>query len=327
MKTNKLCGVTALLALLFALVLPATAFAQDAPAQSGTTTLTVEVPAQSFTVALQADGAEVLYNGAVCTGSLLVPRDSTPTLLLRPVGNRAITRVLVGGQPVAVQGGYITLPAVTGDVTLTVETAAVPVPTVRRFTVIGHVTRDGQPLAGATAELRSTPRTAVTAADGSFRFDDVESGHHSLTVLQNGVAIGYVEFIVNEGANASLVLQQDGSYLVTVTADAATVNFDFAQHNDGKIAITQMTVTSGGGGGGGSSNGGSNGGSGSSGSGSGSGGSNTAATRPAAPTTVTVYPTVPPTADSSIPALWAALLVASALGIVALRSARRKRDR
>lgn len=48
------------------------------------------------------------------------------------------------------------------------------------------VKNGGKPVAGATVELHSTPRTAMTDRDGVARFADVEGGEHDLKITYNG---------------------------------------------------------------------------------------------------------------------------------------------
>ena len=121
------------------------------------------------------------------------------------------------------------------DLTLQVETGTAAPVYGDRYIVQGKVTRNGAPVSGITLELRSNLKTCVTGSDGSFRFDDVETGHHTMTALENGKVVGYMEFYLTEdittylgvsggahviyvdksGIGADLVLQLEDNGLLT----------------------------------------------------------------------------------------------------------------
>lgn len=185
-SVKKLTGLLCALALLCGFCLPVFADNND-----NTVKITTTVPSTHTITVTQADGAAVFCNGQSGT-AFTVKRLSQPQLLVRPDSGRVLTRVLVNGADVtaSVQGGYYTLPAVYEDLTLQVETGAAAPVYGDRYIVQGKVTRNGAPVSGITLELRSTLKTCVTGSDGSFRFDDVETGHHTMTALENGKVVG-----------------------------------------------------------------------------------------------------------------------------------------
>ena len=102
-------------------------------------------------------------------------------------------------------------------------------------------TRNGTPVQGITLELRSTLKTAVTDAAGRFTFADVPCGKHSLTALENGKIVGYMEFVLFEDANTYFSLN-NGVYNVAVNKSEAGV--DLALHLTDTNAM-QLTAVSG----------------------------------------------------------------------------------
>ena len=61
----------------------------------------------------------------------------------------------------------------------------------------------GQILSGVTVVLHSTPRSAVTDADGNVTFQNVEYGEHTFTVIRNGVTLGTSSFTIEKASKAS----------------------------------------------------------------------------------------------------------------------------
>ena len=62
---------------------------------------------------------------------------------------------------------------------------------------------NGQILSGVTVVLHSTPRSAVTDANGNVTFQNVEYGEHTFTVIRNGVTLGTSSFTVEKASKAS----------------------------------------------------------------------------------------------------------------------------
>ena len=208
-----------LLSLLLLCSVSMTAFAQEPTS----TTITATVP-DSHTITVSADGADVFCNGQ--SGSrFTVDRLSEPELLIRAVSGKEITQILLNGEDIAdqVKGGLCTLKPVYENMTLTVVTRDAPEPQGKTYTVQGTVKRNGQPVEGITIELRSTLKTDVTDKDGNFSFSDVACGKHSLTAIENGKIVGYVEFVMTEG-NAVNFSLSDGIYTVTANQNEIGIN-------------------------------------------------------------------------------------------------------
>lgn len=213
-----------------------TAFADDI-------TITASVPG-SHTITVDADGAEVFCDGAAGS-SFTVERLSESKLLIRAESGREITEVLLNGENITkqIRGGYYTLEPVYEDQKLTVVTAGVSAAQGKTYTVQGKVMRNGQPVSGITMELRSTLKTKVTDADGRFSFADVECGKHSLTALENGAIVGYVEFILMEGNQVDLSLT-DGVYTVNTNQNAIGIDLVLTLESDNTMRMTEAKEVS-----------------------------------------------------------------------------------
>ncbi len=211
---------------------------------AGDITITASVPG-SHTITVDADGAEVFCDGAAGS-SFTVERLSEPKLLIRAESGREITEVLLNGENITkqIRGGYYALEPVYEDQTLTVMTAGAPAAQGKTYTVQGTVMRNGQPVSGITMELRSTLKTSVTDADGRFSFADVECGKHSLTALENGAIVGYVEFILLEGNQVDLSLK-DGVYTVNTNQNAIGIDLVLTLESDNTMRMTEAKEVSG----------------------------------------------------------------------------------
>lgn len=225
--------MTLLLSFLLLCSMSMTAFAEEA-------TITATVP-DRHTVTVTADGAEVFCNGQ--SGSRFsVDRLSEPTLLIRAESGKEITQIRLNGEDITdqVKGGYYTLEPIYENKTLTVETRDAPAAQGRAYTVQGTVNRNGQPVKDITVELRSSLKTDVTDRDGKFSFGDVECGKHSLTAVENGKIVGYVEFVLADGRAVNLSLSE-GIYAVTADRNKIGINLTLNLADDGTMSIAGVT--------------------------------------------------------------------------------------
>ena len=193
-----------------------TVFAEEA-------TITTTVP-DSHTITVTADGADVFCNGQ-SGNQFTADRLSEPTLLIRAESGKEITQIHLNGADITdqVKGGLYTLEPIYENKTLTVVTRDAPPAQGKTYTVQGTVKRNGQPVKDITIELRSTLKTDVTDNDGNFSFSDVACGKHSLTAIENGKIVGYVEFVMTEG-NAVNFSLSDGIYTVTANQNEIGIN-------------------------------------------------------------------------------------------------------
>lgn len=239
MSVKKLTGLLCALALLCSFCLPVFADNND-----NTVKITTTVPSTHTITVAQADGAAVFCNGQPGT-TFTVERLSQPQLLVRPDSGRVLTRLLVNGADVtgSVQGGYYTLPAVYEDLTLQVETDAAAPVYGDRYIVQGKVMRNGAPVSGVTLELRSTLKTCVTGSDGGFRFDDVETGHHTLTALENGKVVGYMAFYLTEDVTTYLGVS-GGAQVIYVDKSGIGVDLVLQLEDNGQLTPLQASTIS-----------------------------------------------------------------------------------
>ncbi|MGN1473479.1 MAG: carboxypeptidase-like regulatory domain-containing protein [Eubacteriales bacterium] len=223
---------TLLLSLLLLCGMSMTAFAEDVD-------ISTTVP-ESHHITVVADGAEVFCGGG-SGGSFTVGRLAAPTtVLIRADSGKTVKQVLLNGEDITsqIKGGYYTLAPVYEDKTLTVITEEAPsVPQGKAYTIKGTVLRDGQPVPGITFELRSTLKTTVTDQDGLFSFDSVAYSKYSLTALENGKIVGYIEFLFCEGDSVDFRLADNGVYKVTADQEkiGITLTLNLTDQNTMKI--------------------------------------------------------------------------------------------
>ena len=200
-----------------------TAFAAEPEAEKTNTVISVTVP-DSHKITVTADSARVFYEG-VSGEEFTVERLSTPRLLIRAESGKVLKSVMLNDVDVTAElhGGYLDLEAVYEDKVITVTTEDEPVAPKDTYTVKGKVTMNGQPLAEAQLELRSTLKTTKTDKEGNFVFTDVVPGEHSLTALDDDKVIGYLSFELEKDNKADVALLEDGTYTVSIDQNGAGV--------------------------------------------------------------------------------------------------------
>ena len=216
-----------------------TAFATEPEAEKTNTVISVTVP-DSHKITVTADSARVFYEG-VSGDSFTVERLSTPRLLIRAESGKVIKTVMLNGEDVTAElhGGYLDLVPVYEDKVITVTAEDEPVARDETYTVKGKVTLNGQPLAEAQLELRSTLKTTKTDKEGNFVFTDVAPGEHSLTALDDGKVIGYLSFELEKDNKADVSLLEDGTYTVSIDQNGAGVELHLVLNEEkGTLAPT-----------------------------------------------------------------------------------------
>ncbi|MCI5727349.1 MAG: carboxypeptidase-like regulatory domain-containing protein [Clostridium sp.] len=235
---KKIASLLLCLCLVFSLSTVAFAQTVSESENSGKSVISTSVP-YSHTVTVSASGAEVLFDGSL-QNSFVVDRLSKPTVIIRANSGKAIKQVLLNDEDITskIKGGYYTFESVYDDKTLTVITEdEAAVPQNKTYTIKGTVKTNGEPVQGITLELRSTLKTDVTDKNGKFSFDDVECGKHSLTAIQNGKIVGYVEFELTDGTQADVSLLEIGLYNVIANKNEIGVNLNLNLNNDGRMQI------------------------------------------------------------------------------------------
>lgn len=236
---KKIASLLLCLCLVFSL--PTVAFAQTSES-SGDAVISASVP-ETHKITVYADGADVMFNGEM-QDSFTVERLSEPTVIIRAESGKSVKQVLFNGEDITsqIKGGYYTLEPVYEDKTLTVITEdEQTVPQSKTYTVKGTVKRNGEPVENVTLELRSTLKTDVTDSKGRFSFTDVECVKHSLTAIENGKIVGYVEFELTEGMEADFSLEGSGLYKVTANQDEIGVDLTLNLNDDDTMQIDSVT--------------------------------------------------------------------------------------
>ena len=189
------------------------------------------------------DGGAVIADGKVYAedAELQVPHGQPAMLAVRPDAGCRTEAVLLDGKPASLKGGILTLDRVESGHTVKVSFIKDSTPPLSKevYTVVGTLTDGGTPLVGAVLELRSNgPITVKTDRNGKFRFDGVEPGGHSLTVLKDGKALGFIAFSIQPGGEKVEVLYaSDGSITVTAEQDTKILRLDFNLTGTGGIVI------------------------------------------------------------------------------------------
>ena len=220
-----------------------TAFAAEPEAEETNTVISVTVP-DSHKITVTAENAKVFYEG-VSGEEFIVERLNEPRLLIRAESGKVIKSVMMNGEDVTeeLHGGYLDLAPIYEDKVITVTTEDEPVARDETYTVKGKVTLNGQPLAEAQLELRSTLKTTKTDKNGNFVFTDVEPGEHSLTALKEGKVIGYLSFELKKDNKADVALLEDGTYTVSIDQNGAGVELHLVLNEEaGTLAPTEAVT-------------------------------------------------------------------------------------
>lgn len=207
-----------------------------------TAVISATVP-DSHKITVSANGAEVFFEGVAKT-EFSAGRLTEPTVLIRANSGKTVKQVLLNGEDVTsqIKGGYYKFAPVYEEKTLAVITEdEVPAVQTKTYTVRGTVNQNGKPVAGVTLELRSTVKTAETDRYGKFSFSDVECGKHSLTAINGGKIIGYLEFMLNESSSADFRIEDNGIYTVTVDHDEVGIDLVLDLTDNGSLEIESAT--------------------------------------------------------------------------------------
>lgn len=209
---------------------------------AATAVISVTVP-DSHKITVLANGAEVFFEGVAKT-EFSAGRLTEPMVLIRASSGKTVKQVLLNDEDITsqIKGGYYTFDPIYEDKTLAVITENEdPAVQTKTYTVRGTVTQNGKPIAGVTLELRSTVKTAETDSYGKFSFFDVECGQHSLSAINGGKIIGYLEFMLNESSSADFRIEDSGIYTVTVNHDEVGIDLVLDLTENGPLKIESAT--------------------------------------------------------------------------------------
>lgn len=104
------------------------------------------------------------------------------------------------------------------------ESQTVETPTeVATFTLCGYIKdTNGNPIANATVELHSNPRTTTTDENGYWEFKNPEVGNHTLTAYVNGTKIYESKLAVSKTGYTKEVVMENENYVVETKNIAPT---------------------------------------------------------------------------------------------------------
>ncbi|WP_416324394.1 carboxypeptidase-like regulatory domain-containing protein [[Eubacterium] hominis] len=206
----------------------------------GTTEITTEVP-ETHHIDVIGEHVEVFEEGTLVK-QITAKRLSTPKILLRSVSGYEIEQVMLGNVDITnqIKGGYYTFEPVYQNQELKVKTVQSMPMNQKLYRISGKVLKDAQPMSGVTVELRSSLQTQITDKHGSFTFERVDIGHHSITVLKDGTVIGYVEFQLLKGNSTKDVIvevNENGSYTLSAHQSFDAIELNLRLNEDGTIVI------------------------------------------------------------------------------------------
>lgn len=238
------------LVLMLVLSMPLTCFAAElgssTNSKSDNAVISANVP-DSHIITVKTDGnGTVNFNGKTVT-KFSVKRLSQPSVLIMGNSGYTIDTVKVDGTDVTakVYGGGYTFDKVYKDETLDV--------TFKKasngdydYTLKGTVTRGGKVVSGLDLQLRSDVRTTVTDKNGKYLFTKVKDGHHTITAVENGKVVGFVELnIVRSDTTKSIKISRNanGTYTVLVSKDITIIELDFSIKDNGQMVVNGGKVS------------------------------------------------------------------------------------
>jgi len=213
--------------------------------QSQTVTVYATVP-NSYNVTITSDGyGEVLIANyaLIASGTMLtLDRNTQQEYIFRAKSGFETDKALYNGKDITseIEAGRWVAPKLTENSTLSVSfKTSTEKPSNIRYVVVGQVTFNGNPLANTKLELHSALKTTVTDKDGKFRFDDVAESYHTLTAINEGITVGYVEFNISKSEISGLAMNKlpEGSFEVLISNDFTNVRFDFELQKSGKMDL------------------------------------------------------------------------------------------
>lgn len=256
----------------------------------------------TMTIQIASGGAVMDEAGATHTSSYTIDvfDGASFALTLVPDTNYEVDQVKLNGQVLSITNNKVEIAKVLQDSTIAITwKKATPVdpeePEKEVYTIIGTITENGKPASDIYLELHSEPKTFITGNDGTFRFENVEPGNHTLTAYRNQKQVGFLAFkLSKEGVGINIEKLPDGTFQLNVDQNVTTLELDIALEQNGTMSITNATSVP---------------------------ETPTEPTDPTDPSEPSQQPTTdnpPDTGDSTSRTIWLSLLLLSACGIVVL---------
>ena len=131
------------------------------------------------------------------------------SLVIVPIANYKTKKIEFNDEIIELNGGFNTV-NLSKKNKLKVFYEKDEVISEKTFSISGKVLNNNTPVAGAKVVLHSTEKISYTSADGSYNFNDVEFGFHTLSIFIDDLLVGYKEFEVFN-KKVSNVIQITGS--------------------------------------------------------------------------------------------------------------------
>ncbi len=111
----------------------------------------------------------------------------------------------------------------------------------KTFSLSGKILNNNVPVAGAKVVLHSNEQITYSSSDGSYKFNNVEYGFHSLSIFIDDLLVGYkeLEFINNK---VNDVLQINGNIdKITFEQNTVELKMDVLMHDDKTLTLFNIS--------------------------------------------------------------------------------------
>ena len=109
-----------------------------------------------------------------------------------------------------------------------------------QFNVVGTVTQGDDKVADVVIEISGKQDT--TDDKGTYRIEEVEVGTNTITFKKGEEVLGTITAKIEKGNTTKFEKLADGSYVITVASNVATINIDFNIKDDTTVEITKVTA-------------------------------------------------------------------------------------
>ena len=112
---------------------------------------------------------------------------------------------------------------------------------VKKFSISGKVLNNNVPVAGAKVVLHSTEKITYTSTDGSYIFNDVEYGFHSLIIIIDDLLVGYKEFEVLNDKISGVILTTGSKDTIVFDQNTVELKMNLLTHDDVTLTLSNLS--------------------------------------------------------------------------------------